>query len=430
MSRFSKYLIVILFLSLAHNVGAQKTCCYRIVGTQIAGPPERAREAKNTWDSVFTSRMYGGGPYKCPGIEMSGGKTNLEYQFVGTLTVEETPRMKSSTLHMQLVDMYRGTAVKEDQITWHCVDWRSGACDQTQHDNIMTLAKSFHSLDQRIYDYERIPERATVVPEKERIMAGKEMTIHLRNIVAIVGKKEESPQSWQRILVKAEKGEILNGTPKGEYRVFKADSPIDLEYQAPKECKKDTETISVYNTCVIDPQQKAMPEREIATKDFEIYCVRGYIDYYYHYVMQHGSAHNSAEVKAQIPFFVNIYEEPPTVEGEAVLSIKGKGHSRNCISSFTGSIPLKLDGKIEDSPDKQPLLQVSLTRIGRKHQTTLTHQCRDKPPKTSIVPALSCLPKRDFTFPLVDGHKIEGTRTVGSTTSTWTLTLRLPEEMQ
>jgi len=274
MLRIIKYFILALFIIFGNSAVAQQTCCMRIVGTQITGPSAPARFAKAAWDSVFTSRMYGGGPLlKCPEIEMSISKTFMEYRFAGTLTVEETPRMQSSMLHMQLVDIHRGSVVKEGRIAWHCVDQRVGACSQTQKDNVMTLAKSFHPLDELIYNYERIPERATIKPEKDPIMAGKKMTVHLTDIR---DSKGATPQPWQRILVKAKKGKILNGKPQGEYRVFKVGGGvIDLNYKAPDKCKKDTETITVYNTCVIDPNSVVTPEREIGKKTFEIFCIQG-----------------------------------------------------------------------------------------------------------------------------------------------------------
>ena len=45
---------------------------------------------------------------------------------------------------------------------------------------------------------------------------------------------------------------------------------IDLVYQAPEECKKDTEKIEISNTCVIDPQSRVTLERGIASTGFNI----------------------------------------------------------------------------------------------------------------------------------------------------------------
>lgn len=277
MVKLSKYLLLSLLILVTQNTAGAETCCVRFVGTQIDEPPIPARLTKTTWDSVFTSQMYGGGPYKCPKIEMSIDKTAFDYSFAGTLTIEETSRMESSTLHMQLVDIHRGSVVKEGKIAWYCVDQRrAGACSQTQKDNVMTLAKSFHPLDERIYNYERIPERATIKPEKDLIMAGKKMTVHLTDIH---DSKGATPQPWQRILVKAKKGKILNGKPQGEYRVFEVGGGVvDLNYKAPDKCKKDTETITIYNTCEIDPNSVVTSKREIATKEFEIVCLKGRLE--------------------------------------------------------------------------------------------------------------------------------------------------------
>jgi hypothetical protein len=136
----------------------------------------------------------------------------------------------------------------------------------------MTLAKSFHPLDEVINDYERIPERATIEAEKDPIMSGKKMTVHVKDMRDNRGR---TPQPWQRFLVKTEKGKILNGTQQEEYRVFEVGGgAIDLVYQAPEECKKDTEKIEISNTCVIDPQSRVTLERGIASTGFNILCDR------------------------------------------------------------------------------------------------------------------------------------------------------------
>lgn len=101
------------------------------------------------------------------------------------------------------------------------------------------------------------------------------MTITLKNIKDANSK---SSQAWQRILVKVEKGRILNGTPLEEYRVFEVGSGnIQLQYQAPEACNNDVETITIMNSCTINPKMNPKPEQQIATKKFDIFCVEGQI---------------------------------------------------------------------------------------------------------------------------------------------------------
>jgi hypothetical protein len=112
--------------------------------------------------------------------------------------------------------------------------------------------------------------------EKDPILAGEQMTITVKNIKDADSKPS---QPWQRILVKAEKGKILNGKPKAEYRVFEVGSgTIEISYQAPAACKHDVEKITIMNSCVIDPKKNPSPEKEIATKKFAIFCVEGRIE--------------------------------------------------------------------------------------------------------------------------------------------------------
>lgn len=271
--RIIKYFMLALLVFLGDNALAQQTCCWRHVKTEIAVPPNvSSLVVRSAWDSVFTKREFGGGPLlaDCPlSVEPGAPKAFVDYVFRGSLTVALSTKTKQFALRVQLLDRYRGQDIKEGQTEWVCAD--EIACAKALQDHVRALARTFMPLDDILHDYERMPERVTVEPEKERIMAGKEMTVHLRDIEDSKGR---SPQPWQRVLVKAEKGKILNGTPRGEYRVFEAGGAIALRYQAPKQCQNDTETITVYNTCVIDPQSEVMPEREIASANFDIFCDR------------------------------------------------------------------------------------------------------------------------------------------------------------
>ncbi len=294
MLKLTKYLILCFMLILFIPFEAlSKTCCHRNVGTEILFPYDVNSQIRNDlmgappvtapgWTEVFTDRLHGGGPLlNCPEIctiEMDPVipvpfAPVLEYKFSGRYSVtgdREPPRGYTVTLSVDLIDIAHGTTVKNAQTRWTCgpVGKEAGYCLRETLQHTQNLAKKFQPVDKLIYDYERIPESLDIVLEKDSILVGDEMTITLKNIRDTNSKPS---QPWQRILVKAEKGKILNGLPLAEYRVFEVGSGnIKIQYRAPKACGNDK--ITIMNSCYINPNLKALPEKEIATRAIKINC--------------------------------------------------------------------------------------------------------------------------------------------------------------
>lgn len=294
MLKLTKYLILcfILILFIPFEV-LSKTCCHRNVGTEILFPYDVNSQIYNDlmgappgtapgWNEVFTDKLHGGGPLlNCPEIytiEMDPVKpvpfaSVLEYKFSGRYSVtgdREQPRGYTVTLSVDLIDIAHGATVKNGQARWTCgpVGKEAGYCLRETLQNTQNLAKTFQPVDKLIYDYERIPESLDIELGKDSILVGDEMTITLKNIKDANSKPS---QPWQRILVKAEKGKILNGLSLAEYRVFEVESGnIKIQYQAPEACGNDK--ITIMNSCYINPNLKALPGKEIATRAIKINC--------------------------------------------------------------------------------------------------------------------------------------------------------------
>jgi hypothetical protein len=285
------YLLLVLLILLPENTAAQ-TCCLRTIAVLPIGdtglasafesPLHRdcAKSKCHPYDIMSLSgreelerlideigRVSGASPDP-QSQKILAEYLDLDYLFAGTLSTSEAEGSEAHyTLRMQYFDHHHGQVVTQGHTSW------TGSVSDGL-DAVRTLALTFLPLDELMYDYERIPERASVDPEKSPIMAGKKMTIHLRDIV---DKEGRSSQPWQRILVKAEKGEILNGTPQDGYRVFEVGhGAIDLMYRAPEECRNQNETIFIYNSCNNDPRTVVnfIPEQEIAREEFDILCDR------------------------------------------------------------------------------------------------------------------------------------------------------------
>jgi hypothetical protein len=263
-------------------------CCDRLVdiSSGIAFPPDLSTTiTASAWALVFSKRQFSKRPgpllTDCPlSVLVHGPSPYLAYAFQGEMVVDkQTDRY---TMSVRLMDLHRGTTVKHGQISWRMPASKDAAfASRIVHEKVKELARTFQPLDDLLHEYEGMPRKAELEPEKDPISAGKTMTIELDNMRA--NTRRRKPQPWQRVLVKVEKGKLLNGTPQwDEYWQFPVDNgSIELEYQAPDECKrKQTETITVFNTCTIDPESvNVQPEEQIGETQFDVFCLRGEFEF-------------------------------------------------------------------------------------------------------------------------------------------------------
>jgi hypothetical protein len=115
---------------------------------------------------------------------------------------------------------------------------------------IRQLARTqFSPVDELIFDYERIPVTTEVQPARDPISTGETMTIELAEIR---DRENRPPQSWQRVVVTVEHGEILNGEyneVEDQYAFEVGEGGLQIQYRAPDECEAKRESIVVYNSC-------------------------------------------------------------------------------------------------------------------------------------------------------------------------------------
>jgi len=266
---FSKrffFFFIFISIILPQQGFVQETCCHRRVNTiKITGAdPSTERLIRRYWTDLTSIGTH---LDDCPLILEATGNINpasIEYYFAGHLSVTTAAGLGDEyTLTMELVDSDNNTVVRKGSASW--IGFPTDGLD-----SISNLAQQFKPLDDIIHDYEGMPESCEIEPEKDPVESGEEMTVEIKKIL---DHKQRSPQTWQRLFVKAEKGKILNGKAKGDYKVFEVGSgSITLQYKAPDECKKDKETISVENSCNKEKHDAGTPEREIRRAQFEIVC--------------------------------------------------------------------------------------------------------------------------------------------------------------
>lgn len=138
----------------------------------------------------------------------------------------------------------------------------------------MRLDKPLQNL---LWEFEQTPIKCQILPEEISVKEKETKEISLAGFFGSTGPSK----SFNRIVVKVDEGEILNGEqlfsdPKA--RVFKVgQGMITVVYKAPEPCLEEEDTIHVYNSCDIAkealiPLSETKIRDEIDTKTIEIEC--------------------------------------------------------------------------------------------------------------------------------------------------------------
>ena len=126
--------------------------------------------------------------------------------------------------------------------------------------------------------FEKKPVDCQVTPDKEELNAGEVIDIELTNFRDVFG---ESSREFNRIIVHAYAGEIMNGEECNigpDYKVFRVnDGAITVKYKAPYDCEEPEDRITVYSSCDILPLNRIpMNETQIyerlVEKTIDIKC--------------------------------------------------------------------------------------------------------------------------------------------------------------
>ena len=473
MPRFTKYLVSILLLFLAPIAVAQESCCPVTVGMLpvLMPPGQTAYDYSGMISGAFLSPLTASNHYDCPRpvdiMSYRGSKDldrmvdaigkacgaqpdpeakqirakmhgfGVDYLFIGTLTAANTVIIDGDlygqfALDVQLVDNCpdrSGKVLKEGQTSWDGsntqIAGEGGIICRAAIPAIEALGQSFVPLGDIIYDYERTPERCSIQPEKEKVKIGEEITINLQNIVDGRGRPS---QPWQQLLVKAEKGEILNGIENGDYRRFPVGEAgtVAVKYKAPDECpdeKKDTIIVENSCNCCDATIVNFLPDREIARKEIEIKCGAELEIIRQEVCTLPGILHSELWISGRIIFFI----EGNTIEkGEPVeLQITGSGYAGECIRSDSGWVEATIiSGELLTNENGEPELTITIDEMTYKNSLTSVLNCPDE--RVVIHNPTVDIPS---TYTLVmlykDGYTVENTWAMGHCTGTNVYTLYL-----
>jgi hypothetical protein len=313
-------------LFFAPPAGAQENCCQRDVYTapftMPAGDSEKwgGFASGDATSPLFRGTLQG---TACPlEVWITGRKANPDYRFEGEVTTEGLVQTDDvGHLHgtfvakLRLVDPDNDNALlREAKVTWrgtltegfnqkvYKYEPSTNSLNPSWQDRTGELGKQFFDIQDLIYNHEGKPQKCAVrIPEgNESVESGKTITINLVDVIDHQGRR---PPAWQRVLVKVEKGKILNAVEKwDDFYVFKVEASggLAVQYQAPDDCKPGKETLTVWNTCSKrkDGSDRSGGRFQLAKKEFNIVCDQW--DVKITYTEDLGGTYNSGATKITV----------------------------------------------------------------------------------------------------------------------------------
>lgn len=233
---------------------------------------------------------------------------------------------------------------------------------------ITEMTKQVGNLDEVIYDYEQMPLSCKIklVDDRDYVENGEELKITLNEILDYKGR---TAKQWQHLIVKVEKGKIINGkTHRGnkDYKIFEVgNGEVEIKYKAPDDCESQEEEITVYNTCenreyVEGSNDFFDPKKEIGNKEFKIVCARGNIEYKHEIVVANPGYNEIITVTGSVPFKMKKsnkkQNEPPKVEGIGTVNVSYKGSTQVCTMSQSTIVNVTISGEVKTEKEEVYLI--------------------------------------------------------------------------
>jgi hypothetical protein len=227
------------------------------------------------------------------------------------------------------------------------------------------------------------------------VVSGEEIKIHIEEITDRQGR---GSQSWQQVLVRAEKGEILNGKEEDVWRLFDVgDGTIELDYKAPEECRKEHERIIVKNTCDIG-EWKVTEENKIEEKEFNIICLE----------MELRWSGGCVSFGQQVTCFslpVNTKEDPHKVEWEGKVSKSCSWNDEGYRCSISNRAKFRIEGKIVPESEESEKLTLAFEWQGSELVVFERFKTKETNPLTGKILIDIPLQPGDYAITLIEGAK-------------------------
>lgn len=155
------------------------------------------------------------------------------------------------------IDLFFNGSPEEHVKTW-VTESENPRAKYTSHNNRMfmnpsAVLKKFRPMEVTVLnDFEKRPYSCEIKPKKEAVNPGEEIEVIITDIHDIEGKPS---REFNRLIIQAKDGKILDGTPitaDFDLKAFRVeDGTVKFKYRAPTSCDETEDVIFVYNSCDI-----------------------------------------------------------------------------------------------------------------------------------------------------------------------------------
>ena len=177
------------------------------------------------------------------------------YEYFFMISYEEG--LKEKIKSRLQIDLFFNGSPEEHVKTW-MTETENPDAKYTLHKNRMfmntsAVLKKFRPMELTVLnDFEKRPYSCEIKPKKEAVNPGEEIEVVITDIHDI----EELPsREFNRLIIQAKDGEILDGTPLTadfDLKAFRVDDgTVKFKYRAPTSCDENEDIIFVYNSCDI-----------------------------------------------------------------------------------------------------------------------------------------------------------------------------------
>jgi len=401
---------LILLLVFNDSAMAQKTCCTRFISSMPVSGADKSQShiLIGYWEEVLIVDAIDS---ECPNIDIvrMGKLENLDYVFKSNFSDNKQRGM--CTLNLQLYDHHHGKVVKEAQAMWK-YDETAGSMYQHAVQPIHDMAKQFMPLSKILSNYERVPESCSVEAEKDPVEPEETITI---NISGIKDSEGRTSADFQWILVDAKKGEIVNGVEWSGYRGFQVGGgAVNVKYKAPKGCKKEEETVFVYNSCWQKPEHPGLPENRIGDTTFTIEpkVIEAFIEFdhevgFMKYAPDGVKIQVTETISGKVPITILLKNKPPIIKGKGIVASKDYGGRGGCTISGSNKVTVTVVGTVKEAKNGETRLQIKYKGEAPSHE--LRTVCGDKSfaqPNANMAIGNDGEYIGDFKFLMEDGFRI------------------------
>ena len=295
MMKLKKLLTVILFLLLSQYqflvIAQEVGCCQREAVIycdyyQAFQGPEENKVAKEDFSNAVKAKLtqlftrdcfqiIEEGPLDASNLPENEYLFEVKFEAITNYTnYGPNPKMK--------LDLKFDRGSYWDPVHWWDVEEPGDTSDVNNWQPLLAkLEQSIRSgpdIIKIVEEYEKRPINLEIEMDKEVLDPGEEIDIY---VLGFIDERGNNSEPFNRIVVHVEEGEIINGAVTdigSDYYAFLAEQGlIKLHYQAPENCEKLKDKITVYNSCDVLPEQRFFLNRtknkkELKEKEIDISC--------------------------------------------------------------------------------------------------------------------------------------------------------------